>query len=717
MSARRDDERPAWGPREELALLDHDLPRVDAPLKTTGRARYAHDVRLPGMLWARVLCSPYPVARPTLDLAPARALPGVVALELDDDRPQGFTSWLGQPVAAVAAPTPERAEDALRAIGVAWEPGRWAVTREQALAEGAPAVHREGNLRRRSERGDRAAAEAALAGCAASVEVTCTLPVQHHVSLETHGVVVDWRGGDEATVYASTQGTFTVAEDAAEILGLPASAVRCVVEHMGGGFGAKFGLDLPGRIACLLAREARAPVHLFFQRSDEFVAGGNRSGCWQTLRAGADAEGKLKAIVASVQRLGGVGTGSHPGFPYVYDVESAYVELASVHTATDASRAMRAPGHPQASFGIETVVDELAHRLGIDPLAFRKRNLSDAVYHRQLDRAAREIGWEEHPHRLGPPAALPARAVGIGFAVSTWGSGGSQGCQVDVRVERDGSVVAAVGAQDLGTGTRTYVAAIVAEELGLPLDAVAARIGDSRLGFCVPSGGSVTVPSLAPAVKDAAWRARRALAERVAERWGCDPSEVVFAGGEARGRDGGQRMAWPAVCALLGAGGLEVRGGFQAHLAGRSVHGAQAAKVEVDTRTGETRVLAMVAVQDCGLALNRLAARSQVNGGMLQGMSYGLWEERVLDPTLGLALNAGLEGYKIAGAMDAPRLTVILDDDDRREQVLGIGEPPVIPGHAAVANAIFNACGVRLLDLPLARDRIVSALAARGGAR
>lgn len=715
MSA-QDTSRPAWGPRQELKLLNHEQTRLDGPLKVSGRARYTHDVRLPGMSWGRVLCSPYPVVRPTLDLAAARAVKGVTAaIELTDGRRDGWTVWLGQPVAAVAAATPEAAEDGLRALAATWELGSWALTHDAALAQDAPRVHPQGNLRGSNEQGDLEAAAAALDACDVVVDATITIPVQTHASLETHGVVVDWDGGPQATIYASTQSTFSVAEDAARVLGLEAKNVRCVVEHMGGGFGSKFGLDLMGRIACLLARETRAPVHLMFKRADEFVAAGNRSGSYQVLRAGATADGKLRGLVASVHRMGGIGQGSHPGFPYIYDWEAAWCLRESVLTPTDASRAMRAPGHPQASFAIETVVDELAHRLQIDPVTFRMANVSDPVYHRQLERVAREIGWGEHPNRLGPPRELPERAVGIGFALSTWGSAGGPGCEVDVRIGRDGGVTSTVGAQDLGTGTRTYVASIVAEELGLPVTRVTPRIGDSTFGFCVGSGGSLTVPSLAPAVKDAAYKARLALAGRVADHWGSDPADVAFRDGEVvDARDAGRRMRFEEACALLGVNGLEVRGTFQPHLAGRGVHGAQAARVEVDTLTGETRVLDMVAVQDCGLPLNRTAARSQVNGGMIQGLSFGLWEERLLDPDLGLALNAGFEDYKIAGAMDIPRMRAFLDDEDTREQVLGIGEPPVIPGQSAVANAIFNACGVRLYDMPFSRDRIVNALARRG---
>jgi xanthine dehydrogenase YagR molybdenum-binding subunit len=700
-----------WGPVDGHAVLNHAIPRVDGPAKLTGKARYSHDVRLPGMLYGRVLCCPVPAARVTVDLSKV-SVPGAhVAIEYAEGRRDGATRWLGQPIAAVAAETPELAEDALRQVRVTYAEEPWVVTHEQSVAEGAPQISSDGNVQRESERGDRAAAEAAFAGCDAVVAATYTLPVQHHVSLETHGVVVDYDGGDTATVFASTQATHGVAPEAADVLELPRGDVRTIVEHMGGGFGAKFGLDLPGQIACRLAVAAKRPIHLLFTRRDEFLAGGNRSGSVQRLKGGMDADGRLVALTADVDRLGGMGVGAYPGQPYIYAAGAAHVAMRSVLTNTDGSRAMRAPGHPQASFGIESLLDELAAELKLDPLEVRKTNLADPVYHRQLDRVAAEIGWAAHPHKTGPPDPVPELAVGIGFGVSTWGGGGRRACQVDVRIDADGGVVAACGTQDLGTGTRTYLAAIVAEELGLSVDAVTARIGDSFLGMSVGSGGSVTTGSLAPAVKVAAHQARAALAERVAPALDAAPGDLVFADRTIRVRDDASRsLPWREACALLGSSGVEVRGEWDSSLQASGVHGAQAAKVEVDTLTGDVRVLKMVAIQDCGLPLNRLALASQINGGVIEALSYGLFEERVIDPWLGIPLNATLEEYKIAGSADIPEMVAIIDDDDRREQAIGMAEATIIPGHSAIANAIFNACGVRLRDMPFTNAKILTAL-------
>jgi xanthine dehydrogenase YagR molybdenum-binding subunit len=698
----------AWPPRAQLAVLNHDLPRVDGPAKISGRARYTHDVRLPEMVYARLLCCPVPCAEVTVDLEPARKIPGVeAAIELGS----GKVGYLGQPIAAVAARTPEIAEDGLRAIVLKLVPKPWAVDHAQATAEGAPKIRKDGNLSKENVAGDPKEVEAAIAAADAVVEGTYTLPVQHHACLETHGVVVDYRGGEEATIYGSTQGTFTLLDGVPDELGLKASQVTAIVEHMGGGFGSKFGIGIEGQAACKLSKELKKPVHLMLQRADEFVTAGNRSGSRQVLRAGATKDGKLVAFLGDVTKLGGVGGGSFPGGrPYIYEFPKGCVRVRSAYTHTDSSRAMRAPGHPQASFGMESLIDELAYKVGVDPLEFRKRNLKDPVHRRQLDAVAREIGWTDHPNKTGPAALQDGVGVGIGFAVSTWGGGGGEGCEVEVRVDRDGSVVAGVGTQDLGTGTRTYVAAIVAEELGLPLEAVAARIGDSRLGKATPSGGSTTTASLAPAVKDAASNLRALLAERAAKALSIPAERVRFAGGRAADETDPKRaLAWKQVCATLPAEGLAAHGTHQHDLASSGVHGAQAAKVRVDTLTGRVEVLKMACMQDCGLPLNRMAVRSQIQGGMVQSLSFGLLEQRVIDPAGGWALNANFEDYKLAHALEIPEMVALIDDEDGRP-VIGLAEPAVIPGHGAIANAVYNACGARVRDLPLTPDKVLAAL-------
>jgi xanthine dehydrogenase YagR molybdenum-binding subunit len=708
----------AWQPRKDMHLINQWVPRVDGPAKVSGRATYTHDIRLPGMVYARVLRCAHPAAKVTLDLEPAKKIPGVLAaISLVD-----ATNWLGRPIAAVAATTPEIAEDGIRAIVAKYEAQPFAVSPEQALAENAPKVGSSGNVMKDDKRDTRAEgvenlaqAEDLLKTCAAKVEGKWSVPVQHHASLETHGVVVDYRGNEEATVYCSTQGTFTIPGDAADKLGLKAKQVTGIVDFMGGGFGSKFGLGLEGATACQLAKELKRPVHLMFTRSDEFHAAGNRSGGIHELRGGANKDGELVVLIGNVSRLGGVGRGAGQPQPYMYKPRASYVESRSVLTNTDSSRAMRAPGHPQASFPMESLMDDLAYAIGMDPVEFRKRNLDSGkrdVFSRHLDRVAEAIGWKDHPHKTSPDTSNAEKKIGIGFGIGAWGSGGDKSCKVEVRIAADGSVEVLSGTQDLGTGTRTYVATIVADELGVPLGQVTAKIGNSNYGNANASGGSATTAALCPAVKDAAVNARQALAEKVAKSLGCDAAAITFAGGKlSDSGNAAHSMAWKDACASLGPNGLSAQGGWQDGLSGGQTHTAQAAKVEVDTLTGEIKVLAMVAMMDCGLVLNRAASVSQLNGGMVQALSYGLLEQRVIDPELGLILNANFEDYKIAGCQEIPAMTSLFDDTDERGP-MGMAEPAVIPGHSAIANAIYNACGVRLRELPMTCDKLLMGLIA-----
>ena len=701
-----EDAGPGWGPNDKHTLLNHRYTRVDGPLKATGVARYTYDQRLPGMLYARVLRCPHAHARVTkLDTDAALKIPGVKAII---PAPLTEVRFAGAPVAAIAATTPEIAGDALRAIKVTYEVLPHVVHAHHAIRPEAPkVVAEENNLQEKGKNGDPQKADAAFSTADAVVEGEYITARVHHTCLETHGMVVDYRGGDTATIYASTQGTFTIHEDAAKELGLTTSAVTTTVEHMGGGFGSKFGLGLEGMLACRLSKQTKTPVKLMFTRYDEFVMAGNRSGSWQKLKAGVKNDGKIVALQARQYRLGGLGGGSQAGQPYIYSMGDTYREVYALHTNEDSSIAMRAPGHPQASFAVESLVDELAWKIKMDPVEFRIKNLRDEVYHRQLRRGAQEIGWSKRNPVAGGNAGPLKR--GMGCAVGTWGGGGNNQCKVDVTISRDGSVLVAVGTQDLGTGTRTYTRAIVAEELGLTVKDVQERIGNSKLGNANPSGGSTTAPSLSPSVKDAAIKARMLMAERVAPLLGNPkPEEVVFAGGKVSAK--GQSLSWQQAVAALPAGGITSHGEWRADLQARGIHGVCFAEVEVDVETGHVKPIKMVHIQDGGLPLNRLTMESQINGGMIQSLGMALWEGRVMDEHLGMQLNPGFGDYKLPGCLEMPEMVPIIDDDDKREAVIGIAEGCIIPAVGALVNAVFNATGVRVRETPVTPDKILMGL-------
>jgi xanthine dehydrogenase YagR molybdenum-binding subunit len=707
---------PGWGPNDKHILLNHRLTRVDGPLKVSGAAHYTYDVRLPGMLYGRILRCPHAHARiKKFDSSKASAMPGVKAII---QSPLTEFRFAGSPVAAVAATTPELAQDAARAIVVEYEVLSHVVKAQDAIKSDAPGVlprdpkkPDENNVRLQQKQGDAQKVEAAFTGCDAIIDAEYLTPRIHHACLETHGMVVDYSGGDSATIYATTQGTFTIPKDAADALGLPESAVTATVQHMGGGFGSKFGIGIEGLLACKLSKETKSPIKLMLNRHDEFVMAGNRSGSWQKIKAGAKKDGTLMALQAMQYRLGGVGLGSQAGQPYaVYRAGEAYREVYALHTNEDSSIAMRAPGHPQASFAMESMLDELAYKIGIDPVAFRKKNMRDEVYHRQLDRGAREIVWEKR--NATPGGGSGPRKRGMGCGAGTWGGGGNNQCKVDVTVSRDGSVLVAVGTQDLGTGTRTFTRAIVAEELGLQMQDVVEQIGNSKLGGANASGGSTTAASLSPSVKDAAIKTRLALAEKLAPLLGnAKPEEIIFKGGNVTA--GGTSLSWKQACAALPAAGVKAHGEWRQDLQARGVHGVCFAEVEVDVETGKIRPIKMVQVQDGGLPLNRLTMESQLNGGMIQSLGMAFWEGRVMDAELGLQLNPGFGDYKLPGCLEMPEFVPLIDDDDKREVVIGIAEACIIPSLGALANAVFNACGVRVRELPITPDKILMDLTRR----
>ncbi len=706
---------PTWGPRDAHTILNHNIERVDGPAKVSGAAKYTYDVRVPNMLYGSILMSPHASAViVSVDTSAAERISGVKAVVTLNTKEAKYE---GDPVAAVAAITPEIAEDAVRAIKVVFKKRPHAVTFEQATKPGAPAVYQNApeNVRRQGRRGDRGKADAAMAQADVTVQHEFVIGMQHHACLETHGIMVNYTGEDSATVYASTQGTFTIPSDAAGALGLKADKVTAIVEYMGGGFGSKFGIDLPGQVACQLSKKAKAPVRLMLSRPQEFLASGNRNGALQRVKAGATKDGKLVALIAEQYDLGGLGEGGLAALPYIYRVPTVYQESNSLHTNQDSSRAMRGPGHPQTSFAMEAIMDDLAAKIDMDPIEFRKKNTSDPFYHRQLDMGAKELGWERRPKVPGGGTSYgPYKSLkrGMGCGCATWGGGGHPECQVDVFIKTDGSIAVQVGTQDLGTGSRTYTAGIVAEECGLPVIAIETRIGSSKYGQANASGGSTTTASLAPAVKVAALNAKTQLFASAAPMLGAKPDELSAAGGKIFvTKDPNKALTWKQACATLGTSGISARGEWSDALAGNGVHGVQMAEVEVDIETGHVRVLKMVGVQDCGLPLNRKAVQSQVNGGMIQGLGYALLEEHWVDSATGNMLNATMDEYKLPGTMEIPEMVSLIDDGDTRNVVIGMAEPAAIPGASAIANAVFNACGARITSLPITPDKVLMALA------
>jgi xanthine dehydrogenase YagR molybdenum-binding subunit len=782
------DEPPPLGLNSELSVVGKRTPRVDGRLKVTGAAKYTADVRLPGMLFARMVTSPHPHARVlSIDTRAAAAHPNVRAVhilervrdvaELRDKSKElpgkyPVVRFAGQPLAAVAATTQADADEAARLVKVEYEPLPFVVDKDEARKDDAPlvfpgaadqsgtagggggpsGVKQKGNVRgpvRGGPRGQKPGdVEKGFKEADVIVEGEFRTQVQTHSALETHGVVADWKP-EGLTVYASTQGTASVRDELAEIFDLKKSQVRVVTEFMGGGFGAKFGAGNFGVLATHLSKKAGAPVSLMLDRKDEHLSVGNRPDSVQRLRIGAKHDGTLTAIHLEAYGTAGTGTGAGCAGPAqnMYECGAIATEESDVFTHAGPAAAFRAPGHPQGCFALEQTIDELAEKLSVDPLALRdKIDKSDA---RREERriGAERVGWSRR-HASGADAGAVKRGVGVAQAV--WYRFVNLDSSVEVRLTRDGSIEVLSGVQDIGGGIRTALAQVVAEELGVKPSDVTMRIGNTAYPNGPASGGSMTTGSITPSARNAAHKLKRQLLEEVAHAFHTTPDMIVFKGrqvlvydtdpkredGDREGkfsraapiealsfRQAASKLKTEQIAARASRaddyGGFMFKNAEEAFGRGIGIYGGvQFAEVAVDTETGVIKVERVVAVHDCGRPLNPLALESQINGGILQGISYALYEDRVLDRRTGRMVNANLEQYKIVGARETPKIeSIIIEEYLGRSSTDagGIGEPSTIPTAAAVANAVYNATGVRMRELPMTPARVLAALAGRQG--
>ncbi|MBI4612938.1 MAG: xanthine dehydrogenase family protein molybdopterin-binding subunit [Planctomycetes bacterium] len=699
-----------WDLSSRHAVLGTRVPRQEGADKVTGRAKFTFDVNLPGMLHGRLLGSAHPAARIAgIDTSAAERAPGVRAVEILEDSEVHFA---GQPVAAVAADTEEQAEDAIRLIVVEYRPRPFVVTLEDASKADAPPVTRGSNVRdeRDQERGD---VDALLASSDAVVEATYETQVQTHVPLEPHGIVARWDTADHLTVWCSTQGTFLVRDNLARALGIRHENVRVIAEHVGGGFGSKFGAKPFEVAACRMAQRTGRPVKLMADRKTEHVAMGNRPSSVQHMKAGAMKDGRLTAVILRTSGVVGIAGNARCANPIIYDFQAFRKSESSVQIHAGPSAAQRAPGHPQGVFALDQMVDELACAIEMDPLEFRKRNDRDPVRLAEYEIGAKEIGWGG---RRKPAGAGSERVkTGIGMASAQWGGMGRV-AEAMVVVHKDGGIEVFNGAQDIGTGTRSAMAVVAAEELGLPPERVLARIGITDWPDGPPSGGSNTAASVLPAVREAAFRARRELAGEIARELGVPEGDVGFEGGKVAIQNWAKGpIEWADACRLMSGERITATARRRDYDAGfkQGVAGCQFAEVEVDTWTGVVRVRKVVAVQDCGHVVNRATVESQIQGGVIQGIAFALFEDRILDRSTGHQLNPNMETYKLPGTLDLPEIVAIPFDvanGYNSASVVGLGEPPVIPTPAAIANAVFNATGKRVRRLPMTPDTVLAAL-------
>jgi len=733
----------AWGQNEELGIVGYPAPRVDGAARVNGEARYTYDVQLSGMTYAQLLRAPHAHARVTrIDVSRAKTIPGVITVMTFEDAPEiklnqnlprllsGEVRFAGQPIAVIVATDPYIAADARRVIEVEYERLPFVVDPEAALQPDAVSVdsHYAGNVRGKPSVTTRGDVAAGFAEADVIVELTARTPTAMHNALETHGCVAHWEG-DQLTIYESTQHVFGVREFVSKKLGLPMSKVRAVGTYMGGGFGAKFPGGAYTLIAATVAKRIRRPVHLMYDREGENLEAGNRGRTVQHVKLGAQHDGTLTAIEFNGLTEGGASMSWVPMLagPYamMYRCANVRTETKGVLTHLGPMAAFRAPGFVEGMVGLELAMDELAAKLGLDPLELRHRNIPDTD---QLDdkpfssfplaecytRGAAAIGWERRAQQEFHQNGRYRR--GIGMSSQIWWGGGGPPAYAEMLLNSDGTATVMTGTQDLGTGTRTILAQVAAEELGLPLSDVNVTIGDTMQGpFGPASGGSVTTGSMTPAVRSAADDLRNALCDIVAQMQDVPESEIEIRGGMIYRRDEAL-LSVKDLMRKLGDVMLTGRGSRGPNPDEVSVvtSGAQFVEVEVDIVTGQVRVLKVVAAHDSGRIINPQTFNSQIYGGIIQGLGLALTEERVVDAQRGTVLNPNLEWYKLPTIADVPKIeNLLIDIPDVKANstgAKGAGEPGIIPTAAAIANAVANALGVRITELPLTPARVLEAL-------
>ncbi len=736
--------------------------RPDGEDKVTGRAAFGADLAQAGMLWGKVLRSPHPHARiKSIDLDRAAAAPGVKAVmsgaDLVDfplDTPvqvgpadMRFVSrnvmardkalYAGHAVAALAATTAQAAEAALELIDVDFEPLPWVIDVDDAMRPEAPVLH---ELLRTQGAASAADAPTNVASRAeftlgdvdhgfAEADVVIerdfkTQPV-HQGYIEPHACLVNVAADGRATIWSSSQGQFMVRNATAKMTGAKLSEIRAIPAEIGGGFGGKTIVYLEP-LAYTLSKKAGAPVKMVMTREEVFRATGPTAGSSNTIKIGARRDGRIVAAEATFRFQ----AGAFPGSPVrgasncafaPYAIDNVRVVGYDVVANRPKCNAYRAPGSPIAAFGVESVIDELARELGLDPIDFRLKNAAREGTRAAYGPTFRRIGFEEtlraaqaHPHYAAPKNRRRGRGVASGFWFNVGGESSAQ-----VNVNEDGTVAVTTGHPDIG-GSRASMVNIVAETLGIHYRNVSVQVGDTNtIGYSATTGGSRVTFSAGTAVSEAAKRVVEQLRERAALLWDIAPDAVDWNNGHARPAGANAGDFEPLSLAELAAKASQTGGPITVHVSVNAQGAAPAfathvCDVEVDEETGRVEVTRYTAVQDAGRAIHPAYVEGQMQGGVAQGIGWALNEEYIFDASGGLD-NAGFLDYRMPVASDLPMIdTVVVEvpNDAHPHGVRGVGEVPIAPPMAAVANAIHDAVGLRLRELPMSPPKVLAALTA-----
>jgi xanthine dehydrogenase YagR molybdenum-binding subunit len=709
----------SWPAVEKRRVIGKRTSRIDGYSKSSGRAKYAYDIQRPGMLYGALLTCPHAHARVTsIDTSAAEKSPGVMAVDLMAKQGEEI-QYAGYEVAAVAATSEELARDAVRKIRVVYEVLPHLVD-ERDLAKAGSRAKASGE----QVSGD---PDQAFKEADAVSEGFYGIPVLNHCTLEAHGQVVEWKT-DRFDYWPSTQSVSSVGADLAKVLEVPAANVHTHMEAMGGGFGSKFSHDRWGEACGRLSKKSGGrPVKLFLDRSTELEIAGNRPSFFAKIKLAGKKDGTMTAWQSESWATGGISGANLPAgnLPYVFrGLPNKRMTHTSVSINTAPQKAWRAPNNPQLSYLTCAAMEDLAAKLNMDAVEFFHKNLEYAaapgpeVYRAQLRKAAELAEWKKLWHPRGQSGSgTVKRGLGIGFNL-WYGLGHASKCLTTIHP--DGSVEVEIGSQDLGTGTRTVIAMVAAETLGLPLNAIRVKIGENAYPVSGASGGSTTVGGVSASTRKSTMNALVKLYEATADALGAPAAELEAVDGKIQVKGNpAKNLDWKAACRKLGTKPIQEAGENAQRGPGGLINGGaggvQIADVSVDTETGMVKMNRVVAVQDCGLVINPKTAESQIQGAVMLSIAGALFEERIMDPATGRVLNPDMEFYKLPGIGDVGEIVVHLNLEPEHDKrgVVGLGEPPVIGGIAAIANAVANAIGVRVPVVPLTPDKVLTVLEGR----
>jgi xanthine dehydrogenase YagR molybdenum-binding subunit len=748
---------PAGGvkPWQRTQVVGKPLPHVDAYERLSGKAVYPSDVVLSDMLYAAILRCPHPSAvvkdvntKEAEKMTGVRAVLSGASKEADvlwpwapDVKTKLFDPqcrFEGEVVAAVAAETLYQAWDAVRAIKVKYDILPFVSDERKALDAGAALVHSTGNKVKtdKYERGDVAKG---FAEADVVLEQTYRTACEIHTPKELHGGVAKW-DGDSLTIWESTQGVYAVQARVAEVLHLPLSKVRVIGHYMGGGFGSKTQSDKATIIAALLSKKTARPVKMVLSREETFIAVGNRPPTTMKLKAGVKKDGTLTAL----EYTGIGGSGAYPAggtgrldwlVRDLYLCPNVRTETTDVYFNAGPARPFRAPGHPQGAWALEQMLDSLANAIKMDPVDVRLKNIPSFSQATQgnppytttglrecLEKGAAAFGWNDARKKLAQMPASGHIRRGVGVASGLWAAGGgSPPSTVIVKLFSDGSANLNMGASDLGTGTKTIMAMVVAEELGVKPEVL--QIDNADTGttqYATPSAGSKTVPTEAPAVRSASLSVKQQLLDLAAEDMKADAADLKLIGDEVVStQDPSKKIKISNVSGLKKRGVIVGIGYRGPNPEGKVVNpfAAQFCEVEVNMRTGEVRIIRFLSSNDSGRVMNRLTFDNQVFGGITMGIGFGMTEERVLDKNqTGKMVNKNWHDYKVPTMLDVPTdmTSLPIDFPDNEANISGakgLGEPVTIPTAAAIGNAVYNATGVCVTETPMSPVRLVKMFA------